>query len=137
MTLFLATPNVSKADKDAVVAGLLDRIQPVALVNTFIRYLAHKRRISLIGQVREVFHRLADDHQGRAQAEITVSAPLGDGDEERLKKLYERISGKEITLRVKVEPEILGGTVTRIGSTVWDGSLRNALQTIQTEISHG
>lgn len=137
LAAMLASPDVPHDDKERIVASVLQRIQSPQLVDTFVRYLAHKRRIELVTEIRRIYHELADERLGLAQAEVTVASPLSDGEEERLRTLYEKVSGKKITLAVTVDPSIIGGVVTRIGSTVWDGSLRNALDTLQSEISGG
>ena len=137
LAAMLASPDVPHNDKERIVASVLQRMQAPQLVDTFVRYLAHKRRIELVTEIRRIYHELADERLGLAQAQVTVAAPLGDGEEERLRTLYEKVSGKKISLAVTVDPSIIGGVVTKIGSTVWDGSLRNALDTLQSEISGG
>ena len=134
---FLAEPKISLTAKQQAVTDLLAAAQVPTLVATFVRFVTGKRRILLLGEIRTVFHRLADERMGRAHAEVVVAAPLSADQESRLKEQLERLSGKQITLQVQVEPEILGGAVTRIGSTVWDGSLRGRLDQVRQTIIEG
>lgn len=130
----LINPKVKQADKMKIVDAVLERIQPPAIVSTFVRYLTSKRRIALLDDIRRVYHELADIRMGRATALITVAVPLDDGQQDQLRQRIEAVSGKQITLELQVDPAILGGTVTRIGSTVWDGSLRSKLHHIRDSI---
>lgn len=111
------------------------RVQP--LVATFIRFITHKRRISLLEEIRKIFHLLADERQGRAHARVTVASELSAREEEQLRTRLEARSGKQITLDIQVEPEIIGGAITKIGSTVQDGSLRTQLKNIRRFIKEG
>ena len=131
----LNSPQIGTADRNKVIAQLLDQAKAPPLLDKFIRFLAHKRRLPLVVEVQAVFHDLADARLGRAQAELVVASPIGDKEQSQLRKIYERLSGRTISLSVRVDPDILGGAVTRIGSTVWDGSLRNSLQAMRNTIT--
>jgi F-type H+-transporting ATPase subunit delta len=130
----LHDPKVLQVQKDAVIAELIKKIKPPEIVNNFVRFLSAKRRITLLDEIRVVYHRLADLLTGRATAVVTVAVPLKKAEEDQLRKKIEAFSGKQITLDVEVDPAILGGAITRIGSTVWDGSLRNQLTSIRDSI---
>ena len=130
----LVNPKIPQAQKDAVMQEVLVKIAPHETVNTFARYLATKRRAALLDEIRHAFHRLADIETGHAQALVTVAAALDESETEELRRKIEEFSGKTITLDVEVDPALLGGVVTRIGSTVWDGSLRSHLNNIHESI---
>lgn len=134
---FLAEPKVSQAVKEATVTELLQKTQAPPLLNTFVRYVTRKRRIGLLDEMRKVYHELADERMGRANADVTVAAALSTQQESDLKERLEKLSGLEINLRVNIDPSILGGIVAKIGSTVWDGSLRNQLNQIHQSIIEG
>jgi F-type H+-transporting ATPase subunit delta len=99
--------------------------------------VTRKRRIGLLDEMRKVFHELADERMGRAHADVTVASALSAQQESALKERLEKLSGREINLRVEIDPSILGGIVAKIGSTVWDGSLRNQLNQIHQSIIEG
>jgi F-type H+-transporting ATPase subunit delta len=129
--------SVTHLAKAQVMKTLLEQAQLPPLVSTFVLYVMQKRRLPLLEEIREHFYRLADERLGRAQADVTVAVPLAADQQQRLKQDLEQLSGKTVTLHVKVDPAILGGAVTRIGSTVWDGSLRNQLNQIRDSIVKG
>jgi F0F1-type ATP synthase delta subunit len=66
-----------------------------------------------------------------------VAVPIGKDEEARLLKLCEKLSGRKISLAVTVNADILGGAIARIGSRVWDGSLKNALNVMRAAIARG
>jgi len=134
---FFAEPKVALAAKEAVVGELLGKANVDPLVATFLRFLTRKRRIVLLEDIRQEFHVLADERMGRATADVTVAAALTDQQEQALRGRLQELSGKDVRLRVQVEPDILGGVVARIGSTVWDNSLRNRLTQIHQSIARG
>lgn len=130
----LANPKIPQVQKEAVMAAVLAKIAPDETVNIFARYLSSKRRAALLDEIRQAFHRLADIETGHAQAMVKVAAALDEDETEQLRRKIEAFSGKTITLDVEVDPALLGGVVTRIGSTVWDGSLRSHLNNIHESI---
>lgn len=134
LTAFLAEPKVTQSAKEAVVADVLGQIKAPALVETFLRFLTYKRRIALTSAIREVFHELADARMGRANADVTVAAALTDKQADDLRARLETLSGKQVQLRIRIDPSILGGIVARIGSTVWDGSIRHQLNQIHQQL---
>lgn len=137
LTAFVEDTKVPPAKKQDVLREILAKTEVPELVDTFLRYLASKRRFTLIPDIREVYHRLADERLGRAQAEVTVAAGLTADQEKQMQERLEALSGKQITLTVKVDPEIMGGAITKIGSVVRDGSLRYQLQQMRQSIKEG
>ena len=134
---FLADPKVQQAVKESAIAGLLKEAKLPDLLNTFLRFLASKRRSLLAMDIREDFHELADLRMGRAHARVTVAKELTGAQKDQLKKRLETLSGKDVQLNIEVDPNLLGGVVARIGSTVWDASLRNQLNMIEQSILEG
>ncbi len=138
LSAFLAEPKVPQAGKAAAVAELLDKAELPALLGGFLRFITAKRRIAILEDIRRDFHDLADEQLGRAGALVTVAAELTPEQEQRLRERLQGLSEKQdVHLDVTVDPNLLGGVVARIGSTVWDGSLRNQLNRIQQTLSEG
>lgn len=132
---FLAEPKVALATKEDVVAELLKKAGVPTLVNTFVRFVTRKRRVELLQDIRSEFHDLADERMGRANARVTVAAELSAQQQEALRNRLQELTGKQVQLRVQVDPTILGGIVARVGSTVWDTSLRDQLNRIEQSIA--
>ena len=134
LRLALASPAVPAARKRAVVAQLLDRQQPASPVRKLLLLLAERDRLELLPDLVSVFHERVMEHLKVVQAEVTTAAPLAP---ERVAQLQQRLGasiGRTVTLTTKVEPALIGGMVTRIGSTVYDGSVATQLATLQQRL---
>jgi F-type H+-transporting ATPase subunit delta len=138
LKLMLHSPEVTAQRKAELLAEMLKRAQPVPLVGRFASFLESKRRLPLLHEIRGQYAVMADELMGRAQARVTVAFDPVPAQRERLLRLCQKLSGgRQVSLSIRVDPEILGGSVVRIGSKVWDGSLRNDLDTIRSAIAEG
>jgi len=111
-------------DAVAQVLGLSD------LTKKFLGVLAGNRRLSALPQVVGAFAAIAAAQRGEVSAEVSSAHPLTDA---QLKALTEKLKareGREVKLKAKVDPEILGGLVVRIGSKQIDSSIRTRLNTL-------
>ena len=133
----IADPKVPQSAKQAIAAELAEKAGAPALVNNFVRLLADKRRLSLLPEIRSAFHELADARAGRASAIVRSAVALSAAQQDELRDRLEKLSGKKLTLQVETDSALLGGLVARIGSTVWDGSLRNQLDQIRQSFIEG
>jgi len=137
LSSMISDPKVPHEEKKKVIEALLEKAKVPALVNNFVRLIVSKRRLGLLVDMRDQFHVLADERLGRGKAEVIVASELSDKQQDALKKKLEKLSSKQLDLQVKIDPTILGGVVARIGSTVWDGSLRSQLNQIRESIIEG
>ncbi|MDH4120946.1 MAG: ATP synthase F1 subunit delta [Deltaproteobacteria bacterium] len=134
---FMADPKIDRAAKERVMEHMAEKAKLSPLVSGYLRYLSAKGRMGLVGSISGVYHTLADEKNGRAVAQVTVAHAIGQDTEEEIRKYYEKVSGKKLNLVVNVDPGILGGAMTKIGSIVRDGSLRNHLRQLKTSIIQG
>jgi F-type H+-transporting ATPase subunit delta len=137
LAALLAEGNVPLAAKSDVLKAVLTKLGGPKPLSPFVRLLLEKRRIALLPEIARLFRRQADERLGRAHADVTVAEPLSAALQERLRKQIEAATGKSITLNVHVDPDVLGGAVTRVGSTVWDGSIRHHLNQVREELLRG
>ena len=131
----LVSPAVPAARKGAVVAQLLDRQQPSRPVRKLLLLLAERDRLELLTDLVSVYHERVMEHLKVVQAEVTTAAPLP---EERTAQLQQRLGsalGRTVTLTTKVDPTLIGGMVTRIGGTVYDGSVATQLAALRQRLS--
>ncbi len=131
----LLTPAIQNSRKRAVMAKLLEKTGGSALIRNFIYVLIDHRRIAIIGEIREAFELHLDERLGFARAEVTSAAPLGQGVGGNLESELSRLTGKRMRLRFDVDPALLGGVVARIGSTVYDGSVRGELRQLAKKLA--
>lgn len=131
----LANPVVSASAKRALVQQILDRTQPSAPAGKLLLLLATRGRLELVPDVLAVYRERLMEHRQIIQAEVTTAAPLSP---ERIAELQQRlvkITGRTVTMTTRVDQAIIGGVVTRIGSTVYDGSIATQLAKVRDRLS--
>ena len=133
----LSDTKVSSRVKQEILKDVLNTIKTSKLVDKFSRYLLAKRRIDILPDIERAFNLLLQEKLGRIEANVTAAYELP---KETVKKLVNAISGysgKEVKVNVAIDPSIIGGMVTRIGSTVIDGSIKTHLNKIRQSIIRG
>ena len=131
----LLTPAIQTSKKRAVMARLLDQIQVSGFVKNFVFVVIDHKRIGMISEIREAFELLLDERLGFVRAEVSSAAALDEQRRSKLEAELSQLTGKRMRLRFAVEPELLGGVLARIGSTVYDGSVRGHLQQMRKQLT--
>ena len=131
----LLTPAISASRKRAVMAKLLDEIGVAHIIRNFICVVIDHRRIRMLDEMRGAFELVLDERMGFARAEVTSAATLDEERSARLESELSRLTGKRMRLRFAIDTELLGGAMARIGSTLYDGSLRGQLQQLRRELT--
>lgn len=130
----LSSRRYSAGDRKKLLNALGRRVMADPMVLKFLAHAIDKDRIEGLAEISRAFTKLADDAAGRMQAEVTSAAPLGPESVARLQQALAKATGKTIVMTTKVDPELLGGVVTKLGSYVLDGSLRSALARMRHEL---
>ena len=137
----LSNNKVPMAVRNSILTEILTKMGLSTLVSTFLRYLLSKRRLTLVHDIARAFALLTQEAMGILPAEVTVAKePRSKESKDQLQKLQEQLSastGKTVQIHVSVDPSIIGGIVTRIGSMVIDGSIRNQLIQVRESIIRG
>ena len=133
----LSDTKVSSGVKLKILKDVLSKIKVSKLVDTFSRYLLAKRRIDFLPDIERAFNLLLQEKLGRIEANVTTASELPKDTVKKLVDAISSYSGKEIEVNVTIDPSIIGGIVTRIGSTVIDGSIKTYLNQIRQSIIRG
>ena len=120
-------PAVPRAKRTAALTSLATASGLPRGVSNFLTTIVNNNRVAALPSIAAVFDEMREAEAGIVPAEITTAAPLSDGERRRAQSAVEKLTGREVRLTCKVEPKMLGGAVTRIGSTIYDGSLRTQL----------
>ena len=113
------------------LSAVLDKAGISGVSAKFLKVLTANRRLFAVSDVIRAFRALVAKFKGEASAEVTVAEPLSDKNLDSLKAALQAISGKDVTLNVKVDPSIIGGLVVKLGSRMVDSSLRTKLNSIK------
>jgi len=131
----LLTPAIPTSRKRAVMGKLLEQIGVSRPIRNFTFVVIDHRRIGKIGEIREAFELLLDERRGFVRAEVTSAMPLDDRRRGNLEAELSRMTGKRMRLRFAIDAGLLGGASARIGSKMYDGSLRGQLLRMRRELT--
>ena len=126
----LTSPAVPPARKRAVVGLIAGRLGSSQIVRNFLFVLIDHRRIGLVTEIIHSFELIVDERLGYARAEVTAARELTETQRAALNQELERLTGRKIRMRFAVDESLIGGVVARIGSTIYDGSVRGQLHTL-------
>ena len=132
---FLASPAVTREAKHGVVEKLVARLGASRIIRNFLFVIVDNRRIQLLPEIVTSFEQVLRQRQGVAEAEVASAVELNAGQKTALVGTLERLTGKKIQAKYSLEPELVGGTVVRIGDTIYDGSLRSRLNQLRTRLA--
>ena len=131
----LQNPAVSRARKRAVIGSIGEAIGISRQVRNFLFVAADRGRIGQLSEIREAFETLLDQRLGFMQAHITSAKALDESQRQRLEAQLARLSGKSIRPFYAVDPALVGGVIARVGSTVYDGSVRGQLESLRRKLT--
>lgn len=129
----LRHPLISRARKTEILRALFEK-SVTPLVEHFLFLLVEKDRSGMIDTVAQEFNRLVDEHRGIANAEAVTAVPMGEAERDALLQQLQSATGKTIRLTTKVDEEILGGLIVRVGNRMIDGSVATQLQRMRESL---
>ena len=132
-----ASPVLPQADKGRVLEALIARALPGTFTANLLRTMLTNYRLPLLAEVYEQYRRIINERRGVVVAEVTTVHPLADAEQAQLGQRLQAITGKRVEFQFKTDPALIGGVVTRIGSMIYDGSVRTQLQGIEQRLKTG
>ena len=127
----LLSPAVSPSRKRAVVAKLMN---VHVKIRNFVYVVIDHRRVHESPSIVEAFEVLLDEHLGFVRADVASATPLNDAQRSALVAELSRLAGKKAKPRFQTDPALVGGVVARMGSKVYDGSVRGQLERLRTTL---
>jgi F-type H+-transporting ATPase subunit delta len=104
-------------------------------VRNLVAVLIDHRRIHFLDSIIAQLEKELDARLGFAEAEITSARDLGDAEKRGFETQVEKLTGKKVRTHYGLDPSLLGGAVVRVGSTIYDGSVRGQLERLKEAIS--
>ena len=131
----LASALVSESEKSGIIDRTLGGKTSTTMAN-FLKVLARHQRLDCLRAILLQTHKIYDKMQYRIPVELTTAAPLGDAELSRIADDLRKKIGGEPVIRHRVDPDLIGGVVIRIGDVVHDGSIANQLKLLRKRMSH-
>jgi F-type H+-transporting ATPase subunit delta len=131
LTRLVRSPVFSADEQLRALTAVLDQAGIAGICANFLKVLTANRRLFAVNDVIRAFRALVARFKGEATADVTAAEKLSDRNLDALKTALKSVTGKDVTLNVKVDPSIIGGLVVKLGSRMVDSSLRTKLNSIK------
>ena len=132
---FFDSPTESAANKQAALETLAKKAQLSDLARRFLLVLVEHRRTGALEAIAANLAEMRDRAAGIVQAEATFATAPAPAEEKAMQAALETMTGSRVRLSVKVDPDLLGGASARVGSRIYDGSLRTRLQALHRRLA--
>jgi len=103
-------------------------------IANFIDILIDRNRLLLLEEIIVAYEKLLDDRLGVVRAQVTAARPLAAPQQQELAAKLEQVTGKQIRMEVAIDPSLIGGVIARLGSTIYDGSMRSQLSAFRNRL---
>ena len=135
LAVFFFSPYFSTKEKQEALGRILDGADE-SLLN-FLSLLIENHRMPVIFRIRQEYERLWEEENRMLPVEVTSAIELDEATTESLGKRIGERTGRKVTLAARVEPDILGGIVVRVGNSILDASIRNRLEQLRRHVAQG
>ena len=132
---FLVSPAVARATKQAVIEKLILRLDASKTLRNFLFVVVENGRAPLLPQIQQEFEEQLRSRLSVAEAQVSSARELGNQEKADLASVLERLTGKRVEARYTSDPELIGGAVVRIGSIIYDGSVREQLIRLRARLA--
>jgi F-type H+-transporting ATPase subunit delta len=125
----LSNPAIPASKKQALTQAVIDRLGTVSpIVRKLMLLLAERDRLALLPEVARIYGERVMDHLKVIRGEVTTAVAIAPERLRALEQGLQQATGRKVVLESRVDPSIIGGAVTRLGSTVYDGSVTTQLE---------
>jgi F-type H+-transporting ATPase subunit delta len=128
-------PTIPYEQKRRVVSELVSRTRVRPTTANYVMVLLQNQRLADLGEINKAFAQELDRRSGIVSAEVITARPLSLQTQEALRARLSEMTGSKVRLEFALDGELIGGVVTRIGSTIYDGSVRSQLQQVKQRMS--
>ncbi|MBN35952.1 MAG: F0F1 ATP synthase subunit delta [Rhodospirillaceae bacterium] len=125
------SPVLSRDEQGKAMTAIMDAMKTGDLVCNTVGLLAQQRRLFALDDIISDYLRLLAAHRGEATAEVTSARELSGDELDKLRAALKDIVGRDVAVETKVDPDLLGGLVVRIGSRMLDSSIRTKLERLE------
>ena len=130
-----ANPTIALDQKRRVLNRLVEIARPRPTTVNFLKLLLQIQRLPELDQIIRRFAAVLDERAGMIAAQVTTAGPVAPETRQTLQTTLRNLTGKTVRIEFATDPGMIGGLVTRIGSTIYDGSVRNHLEQIKEKMA--
>jgi len=130
----LESPALNAEVKRKVIAEVAGKMGLDVAVRNFIYLVVDHRRTEILPEMEEAFLSELNERLGIVEAEVTSAHELDDDEKRQLRTVLEQRTGKKVEARFQIDGALLGGAIVRLGSTIYDGSVRDQLKRLREQL---
>lgn len=137
LSAVFSNPAIAHMDKEIILEKLIVKTRPGRTTGNFLKVLLRNGRIGELKEIIQRFEAELEMRSGNVVAKVTSARDLTESEKAELAANLAKVTGKNIKPAYFVDKEIIGGVVTQIGSTVYDGSVKTQLENLREELVNG
>jgi F-type H+-transporting ATPase subunit delta len=128
----LENPTLAPERRKELLNKIGDALSLDPPIRNFLGLLVERNRLDLMDEIASTYEALLDEKIGVVKAKITSALELDSRQREEVAARLQTLTGKKVRMEVFIDPSLIGGLVAQVGSTIYDGSIRQQLQTFRT-----
>lgn len=132
-----SNPAIAHFNKEKVLEQLIAKTKPSKTTSNFLRILLRNGRLTEIREINEKFAAVVDERSGIVGAEVISARELSASERSEISASVAKLTGKNVNLKFIIDENIIGGVVTRVGSTVYDNSVKTQLENLKQQLVNG
>ncbi|OKY73835.1 MAG: ATP synthase F1 subunit delta [Desulfobulbaceae bacterium DB1] len=117
-----------------VMAEIVKSANVTPIMSNFLNLLAHKNRVNVLPEIAATFQAMVDTDRNFCQGLVITAKALQPALQEKTKATLEKITGKQVVLKTKIDPSIIGGMIAKVGDLILDGSIKTQLEGLKESI---
>ena len=130
----LENPSIPGEQKRSVVDAIATKQSMARPVRNFILVVTEHRRLHIFSDMLKEVEQVLNNRLGIAEAEVVSARELGDSERRLLESEIARLTGRRVRARYERDSSLLGGAVVKVGSTIYDGSVKGQLERIREQL---
>jgi F-type H+-transporting ATPase subunit delta len=131
---FLSNPSIARGAKHAAIEEIVTRMGASRTLRNYLFVIVDQRRAGMLIEIEQAFSRLLDARQGITQAAVNSATELTEQERAELGAALEKLTGQKVQAQFTTDAALIGGAVVRIGSTIYDGSVRTQLERMRVQM---
>ena len=133
----LLNPVVPQDRRKRFIEQLAEAMGLDPRVRRLFVLIVERRRLPVLADVVVAYQQMLDQRNGIVRAQVLAAAPISEAEQREIAARLEKTTGKRVVMEIDEDPELMAGLVVRIGSTVYDGSLRQHLTGFRQRMVEG
>ncbi|HKZ03003.1 MAG TPA: ATP synthase F1 subunit delta [Pyrinomonadaceae bacterium] len=130
-----SNPTISYEQKGKVLVELINRTKIRPTTANFLQVVLKNQRLTELAEINQRLTQVLDQRAGVVAAQVTSARPIAEDTRATIQAKLRGLTGKDVRVSFQTDNDIIGGLVTRIGSTVYDSSIRTQLQLLSTRLA--